>query len=72
MSETHGEGDIGLGRKGDNLPNLTIGNAGGRIKTGKHLDFGRAPLTDLYVRMAQTAGVEMERFVDSEGSISEI
>ena len=72
MSETHGEGDVGPGRKGDNLPNLTLGNAGGSLKTNQHLDYGRGPLSDLFVRMAQSAGVEMESFVDSQGTVSEI
>lgn len=70
MSDTHGEGDIGLGKKGDNLPNLTLGNAGGRLKTGHHIDYGRAPLSDLYVSMAQAAGVEMAEFVDSRGTLA--
>ena len=71
MSETHGEGDVGLGKKGDNLPNITIGNAGGRIKTDQHIDYGRAPLTDLYLSMARCAGIEkMKRFVDSSGVLN--
>jgi hypothetical protein len=68
MGKTHGEGEA----DGDVVPNLTAGHAGGRIRTGQHIDYGKKPLTNLYVSMLQSAGVEMGSFVDSEGALDAI
>jgi len=68
MGSTHGEGE----KDGDIIPNLTAGQAGGRLKTDQHLDFGRRELGHLYVSMLQSAGVEVDRFVAAEGRLSEI
>lgn len=68
MGSTHGEGE----RDGDIIPNLTAGRAGGRIRTGLHLDFGRRELGHLYVSMLRTAGAQIDRFVEAEGPLREI
>ena len=72
MSSTHGEGDVGLGKKGDDLPNLLIGQGGGRLRPGTHNDYGRRPLADLYLRMLDVGGVPLESFVDGEEPLSDV
>ncbi len=57
---------------GDNLPIIL---AGGGFKHAGHVAFDRkrnAPLSNLFVRMLQQAGVEAEKFGASTGTISEL
>lgn len=55
------------------LPILTIGNAGGRFRTGGHISFaGETPLTNLYLTMLQAAGADARSFGDSNGILSQI
>jgi len=56
----------------DNLPILL---AGGGFKHAGHVAFDRknnAPLSNLFVRMLQQMGIEMERFGSSTGTLSEV
>jgi hypothetical protein len=56
----------------DNLPILL---AGGGFKHSGHVAFDRKhnkPLSNLFVRMLQQMGIEMERFGSSTGTLSEV
>jgi hypothetical protein len=56
----------------DNLPILL---AGGGFKHAGHVAFDRKdnkPLSNLFVRMLQQMGLEMEKFGSSTGMISEV
>ena len=49
-----------------NLPILLAGSAGGRLKTGRYLKNGPAPLTNLFLSMADRMGVQgLQRHGDS-------
>lgn len=52
----------------DNLPILLAGNAGGSIKSGRHLETN-VPLCNLYLTMLDRLGIQAERFGDSTGQI---
>lgn len=55
------------------LPILFAGAGGGAYQPGKHVDCGSTPLANLYLRMAQTAGVgDLTRFADSTAPLSKI
>jgi hypothetical protein len=55
----------------DNLPILLAGGAGGVIKGGAHVAFGKkTPICNLYLDMMAMAGLEMEKFGDSTGRLS--
>jgi len=57
----------------NNLPILVAGSAGGRLETGRYLKHGPAPLTNLFLSMADRMGVEgIERHGDSTGRLSGI
>jgi hypothetical protein len=52
---------------------LVAGRAGGAFKPGVHHHFnGDVPLANLWLTLAQTAGVKQERFADSTGAVREI
>ncbi|TWU00933.1 DUF1552 domain-containing protein [Stieleria varia] len=52
----------------DDLPILLAGSAGGRIKTGRHIEFKNGtPMCNLYVWMMQQMGAKAEKFGDSNG-----
>jgi len=54
-----------------NLPILLAGSAGGRLKTGRYLKTQPAPLTNLFLSMADRMGVEgIERHGDSTGRLA--
>jgi hypothetical protein len=53
-----------------NLPILVAGSAGGRLETGRYLKSDPAPLTNLFLSMADKMGVEgIERHGDSTGRL---
>ena len=53
-----------------NLQVLLAGGANGKLKRGQHLHYqGDRPLSDLWLTLAQTAGVSAERFADSTGAL---
>lgn len=57
----------------DDLPLLLAGNAGGKIKTGKHLVFkNNTPMTNLFLSMADKLNLHIDKFGDSTGKIVEI
>lgn len=57
----------------DNLPILLAGRGGGTIDSGRHIAYeGERPLCDLYLSMLHRAGVDVERFGDSERPLEEI
>lgn len=64
--------DLRDGNKHDpkNLPIVLAGRAGGRLSTGKHLQFGNdTPLSNLYISMLSAFGTPVERFADSTGPL---
>jgi hypothetical protein len=57
----------------DDLPILLAGNAGGRIRSGRHIRYpDRTPLCNLYVWMLQQMGVPGDRFGDSTGPLGHL
>jgi len=64
---------MGDGRRHEynNLPVVTVGNLGGVVDTGAHQTFdGKVPLANLWLSMAQAAGVEIDQFADSTGTMT--
>lgn len=52
---------------------LLAGKAGGAIAPGRHLHYaGDRPLADLWLSLAQAAGVQQKRFADSTGPLAEL
>jgi len=68
MGASHGEGE----KKGQIIPNLTAGRAGGRLKTNRHIQYDFHELGHLYVNMLQSAGAEVGSFVDCEGTLGQL
>lgn len=57
----------------DDLPILLAGGAGGRIKSGRHIEYKRqTPLCDLYVWMLHQYGVRADSFGDSSGKLDQL
>lgn len=57
----------------NNLPLVLAGNAGGALKTGLHVARPKdTPLCNLYTTMLDAAGVPVESFGDSNGTLTEI
>jgi hypothetical protein len=55
--------------------NLPIFLAGGGLRHGQHLAFGREnnkPLSNLFVTMLQRMGIDCDAFGSSNGNLSEI
>lgn len=56
-----------------NLPVVLAGRAGNRLDSGRHLVCEPGtPLANLYVSMHQFAGVETQRFADSDGPLRQL
>lgn len=54
----------------DDLPVLVAGGAGGTLGGGTHLKLGKkTPICNLYIDMLRRAGVEIDRFGDSTGTL---
>jgi hypothetical protein len=50
----------------DNLPVVLAGNGGGALTTGRYVNHGSQPMTNLFLNLADTMGVPgLERFGDS-------
>lgn len=63
----------GDSHKYSDLEVLVAGRAGGALKPGGHHHFaGQVPLANLWLTLAQSAGVKRERFADSTAAISQI
>ena len=55
------------------LPIVVAGNGGGRFKTGMHLNCEEAtPLANLWLTQAKLMGVDLPRFADSTGVVSQL
>jgi hypothetical protein len=55
----------------DDLPVLLLGQAGGRLKTGRHLVYPRdTPVCNLYVNLLGSLGVAVAKFGDSRGRLA--
>jgi len=53
-----------------NLPTLIVGNAGGRIRTGRNLVFEKAtPMSNLHLSLLDCVGVQAEKFGDATGRL---
>ncbi|HMF12781.1 MAG TPA: DUF1552 domain-containing protein, partial [Gemmataceae bacterium] len=56
-----------------NLPLLLAGAGGGALQTGRYVKHGGKPLTNLYLALAHTAGVNnLERFGNSTGPLGNV
>jgi hypothetical protein len=57
----------------ENLPLLLAGGGGGLLKPGRFVDHGSKPLSNLFLNLAETAGVTgLERFGDSTGALRNV
>lgn len=57
----------------DDLPILLAGNAGGKIKKGKHIVFpNNTPMTNLFLSMADKTGLEIDKIGDSTGKLTQV
>ncbi len=56
----------------NDLPILTAGGLGGAFKTGRHHRFEKTPVANLWLTVAQSAGIETDAFADSSGNLSEV
>ncbi len=68
---TYGSG-MGNGQIHDynDLPVITAGNLHGKVPTGIHHRFGgKKPVANLWLSQAQAAGIEVDNFADSSGTI---
>lgn len=55
------------------LPIVVAGSGGGKMKTGGHLNVREGtPLANLWLTQAQSLGLEIDRFADSSGSMSDL
>jgi hypothetical protein len=56
-----------------NLPVLVAGGGAGRVRGGRHLRYTQpAPLANLHLTLLNKAGVRVDQFGDSEGTIPEL
>ena len=56
----------------ENLPVVLAGRAGGAFQTGRHLQAAKQPMSNLFVSMLNTFGVETDEFGDSTGHLVEL
>jgi hypothetical protein len=57
----------------DDLPILLAGNAGGKIKKGKHIQVPKnTPMTNLFLSMGDKLGMDIEKIGDSTGKLLEV
>ena len=55
------------------LPIIVAGGAAGRVKGGRHLKYAEpTPLANLHLTLLERAGVRMDAFADSRGTIDEL
>lgn len=56
-----------------NLPIVVAGQAGGRLRTGQHIEYEKdTPLANLYLSMLQAMSVKADQFADSTRALSEV
>jgi hypothetical protein len=54
-----------------NVPTVLAGQAGGAVKTGRHLEFDKdTPLCNLWVSMLDRVGAPVKNFADSSGALA--
>ncbi|NND99102.1 MAG: DUF1552 domain-containing protein [Pirellulaceae bacterium] len=57
----------------DDLPILLAGNAGGQVKTGRHIRYKNGtPMCNLYLWMMRQMGAKADKFGDSTGSLDQL
>lgn len=57
----------------DDLPVLLAGRGGGRVKTGRHIEYPfNTPMCNLFLSMLDLQGVQEERFGDSTGRLTNL
>ncbi len=57
----------------DDLPILVAGNAGGRLRSGRHLVYKpHTPMNNLFLSMLDRVGVPLDTLGDSTGKLSEL
>lgn len=55
------------------LPVILAGSGGGALRTGRHVNYGSRPITDLYLNLTDLMGVQgLERFGDSTGRLDRL
>jgi hypothetical protein len=54
----------------DNLPLILLGNGGGTIRTGRHIDATGTPINNLWLAMLKHAGASEEKLGDSTGCLA--
>lgn len=56
-----------------NLPIILAGKGGGKIKTGQNLIYEKdTPLSNLYLTMLHSMGIEEQQFADSTGTLNDV
>ena len=56
-----------------NLPILVAGGGAGRIKGGRHIKYSEpTPLANLHLTLLDMAGVHLDAFADSQGTVKEL
>lgn len=56
----------------DNLPVILAGGGGGTLQPGRHVNIGRAPMSNLFLAMLDRMGAPAERLGDSTGRLADI
>jgi hypothetical protein len=54
------------------VPMLYVGDAGGRLRTGLHVNATGRPLADLHLALLQAYGVDGDTFGDSDGVLADV
>ena len=71
---TYGSGlGDGATHQYNDLPIIVAGSAQGKIKTGRHLHYDKGtPLANLWLTQAQTLGLDIDTFADSNGNANQL
>jgi hypothetical protein len=56
----------------ENLPVLLAGEGGGVFHGGRYVQYGAKPLSNLFLNLADSAGVPLDRFGDSTGILGDV
>ena len=56
-----------------NLPTIVAGGAAGKVRGGRHIQYDKpTPLANLHLSLLNKAGVSLENFADSTGTVDEL
>jgi hypothetical protein len=55
-----------------NLPALVVGGGAGKLNSGRYVNAGGIPMSNMFVSMLDKAGVSVESFGDSNGRFDDI